>query len=282
MPESDESTAATMVDSDLSSSSSDSDGMSNCDGHDNDRDYYDQEGLTAATPPRFISFDRNVRVREHNVAVGDHPMTSFPLTLDWESAPEKVADIDFVRHSRHGHYKAPRHLSYAERRQRLFDVNTMFDDDSEQRHDVNVLVQNAWEADYASHWHGSGTSPIDLTSLDLSQARQHDAMYSTRIPPSTLRRSQSFFEFPTGSSHYDMDEMASRKHVLRRTVSFDDRVNVPFTQPPPPPERSTSRDDQDAAEPLVPPTTTPPGKPRISKKGLFRLRRHLMSRPFAR
>lgn len=74
-----------------------------------------------ASPRRTVSF-KNVEVREYSITVGDHPLCydGLPLTLDWEhSETVEIRDVSTSR-ERSGNYRAPRRLSFGERRDRLF------------------------------------------------------------------------------------------------------------------------------------------------------------------
>jgi hypothetical protein len=74
-------------------------------------------------PPRRVSF-QHVEVREYSITVGDHPFCydGLPLTLDWEHADSvEIRDIESSR-ERRGNYRAPRRLSFDERRDRLFNM----------------------------------------------------------------------------------------------------------------------------------------------------------------
>jgi hypothetical protein len=140
---SDQSTATTMDASDSDFSFDLEDALS-----DNETEKDCEEQQAPARPPS-VTFDTQVRVREHNVAIGDHPMTMFPITLAWESAPERLADIAYAVHSRRGRYVPPHQLSLAERKERLLKVNASFDD-SQRQQEIDDMIQNAWEAEYIS------------------------------------------------------------------------------------------------------------------------------------
>jgi hypothetical protein len=74
-------------------------------------------------PRRSVSF-KSVEVREYSITVGDHPLCydGLPLTLDWEhSDTVEIRDVSTSR-ERRGNYRAPRRLSFDERRDRLFSV----------------------------------------------------------------------------------------------------------------------------------------------------------------
>jgi hypothetical protein len=75
-------------------------------------------------PQRRVSF-QHVEVREYSITVGDHPFCydGLPLTLDWEHAGSvEIRDIASSR-ERRGNYRAPRRLSFDERRDRLFNMS---------------------------------------------------------------------------------------------------------------------------------------------------------------
>ncbi|GKY99793.1 hypothetical protein MPSEU_000933100 [Mayamaea pseudoterrestris] len=174
---------------------------------------------------RTVSFDDKVRVREHSVVVGVHPMTTFPIGLSWESATERIADIDYEHHSRQGHYVWPRHLSFEERRDRLFEVNAAFDS-KENRDEVDSMLQNAWEADYVSP---------SLHDMHTAAPSEHDVFVESptlcenRIKAALrMRRSHSVTEL-TALSDKTANLSTLQKHSLHRIASFDDWTNLKKT-----------------------------------------------------
>jgi len=96
---------------------------------------------------RRVSFS-SVEVREYSVTVGDHPLCydGLPLSLDWEHCEEpSVRSIEESR-ERDSQYRPPRRLSFDERRDRLFSVNS-YSDETERGAELNMMIkmlQNAW------------------------------------------------------------------------------------------------------------------------------------------
>lgn len=185
-PESASSDGATTTTAELSDSDNNDDGASSSFSDPDDASkgsMNEQESGRGGRPRRRragVAFDRRVRVREHNLILGDHPRSALPLALDWASAPDRLADIDYKRHSRRGRYAAPRHLSGAARRRRLLEVNDLYDD-ARHRAALERLLRDAWEAVYVAGL----DSPMDAT-----------AAWPPDAPPPPLRRSASCCDVP--------------------------------------------------------------------------------------
>lgn len=99
---------------------------------------------------RRVSFHPDVEIREHSICVGDHPLCydGLPLSLDWAHTETPIyRHIDQSRH-RTSRYRAPRRMDFAERRERVFDVQTDPGDfESERSTELNMMIkllQNSW------------------------------------------------------------------------------------------------------------------------------------------
>jgi hypothetical protein len=91
-------------------------------------------------PPRRVTYDPYVQVREYAVTVGDHPccQDGLPLTLDWYPTVASPLYYDMRQNHDHGYgtvlprrperrgpYQMPTRLSLAERRARLFECSAL-------------------------------------------------------------------------------------------------------------------------------------------------------------
>ena len=100
-------------------------------------------GVSCCSHDRRVSFQEHVEVREFAVTVGNHPCCTdgLPLTLDWAHSEESLFfSLDDYNTGRISCYRAPRRLSYDERRDRLCAVGTEDDQKSAQNEEVNMVM----------------------------------------------------------------------------------------------------------------------------------------------
>mmetsp|Transcript_60813 Transcript_60813/g.170443 ORF Transcript_60813/g.170443 Transcript_60813/m.170443 type:complete len:208 (+) Transcript_60813:88-711(+) len=102
---------------------------------------------------KSVSWDR-IHTREFALVVGDHPLCQdgLPVSLDWqhvdlsEPAP-KIAGQEAPVSERKQSYTFPKRLSYQERRQRLYQVSGLTDDQVKNE-EIDLVVrtlQESWE-----------------------------------------------------------------------------------------------------------------------------------------
>lgn len=149
---------------------------------------------------RRVSFTK-VEVREYAVTVGDHPFCfdGLPITLDWEHTDEPILkDIEDSR-ERCTSYKAPKRLSFDERRDRLFTVSA-HSHESERNMELNMMIkmlQNSWSMNHILP--PPKLHDIDEEEEDEDLIRRHNAKAKPQKAQEfkwkrNFHRSQSFSE----------------------------------------------------------------------------------------
>jgi hypothetical protein len=181
----------------------------------------EEEGGRRPSPPRRTVSFKNVEVREYSITVGDHPMCydGLPLTLDWEHSPSvEIRDVSTSR-ERSGNYRAPRRLSFDERRERLF---------------------SAAAAAAAAAGGGAGAPPTeggDQRSLELGlviKMLHNSWSMNSILPPPILDDIEEVdSDFDDDSDGHEREEEPRRRRPRRRGSSRAAPPPTPPSRPPP-------------------------------------------------
>ena len=162
-------------------------------------------------PRRRVSFHQ-IEVREYSITVGDHPFCydGLPLSLDWEHTDEvTIRDINSSR-ERKSHYRAPRRLSFDERRDRLFNVSSESDgsEQSERKLELSMIIKmlhNSWSMN-------SILPPPRL--YDIDEEEREEEREAERRRRKAARKQQQVQQ--------QTDQVIEWKRVLRRSNAFSE------------------------------------------------------------